>query len=243
MLQNWVPTIGAITLFEDDLAEAKAFYQRVFDTPPRFEDSNSVAFNFGSTTINLLKTTAAHDLIAPARVGTRQSGVYGELTISVDDVDAVCAHLRDVGVALLNGPTNRPIGVRTAAFEDPSGHVWEVSQDLPSRFMLLLRVPDGLHLSESERSAMHEGLDAWRADLTARGALVMESELLGGPSAREVRMRNGAPEVHSGRSVREAEPVTGFVIVECATLEEAVAIALRTPVAAFGTVEVRPFGF
>jgi lactoylglutathione lyase len=34
-------------------------------------------------------------------------------------------------VELLNGPLNRPWGVRTASFTDPGGHIWEVAQELP----------------------------------------------------------------------------------------------------------------
>lgn len=49
------------------------------------------------------------------------------LTVEVADVDAVCAELADLGVELRNGPQDRPWGVRTAAFADPAGHVWEVA--------------------------------------------------------------------------------------------------------------------
>jgi lactoylglutathione lyase len=31
---------------------------------------------------------------------------------------------------LLNGPVDRPWGVRTANFQDPAGHVWQIGQDL-----------------------------------------------------------------------------------------------------------------
>jgi uncharacterized glyoxalase superfamily protein PhnB len=58
------------------------------------------------------------------------SGARVLLTIKVDDVDLVCAELHKLGVALLNGPIDRPWGRRTAAFADPSGHVWEVAQEL-----------------------------------------------------------------------------------------------------------------
>jgi lactoylglutathione lyase len=44
----------------------------------------------------------------------------------------VCAELAAAGVALLNGPVNRPWGVRTASFADPGGHIWAIAQDLPS---------------------------------------------------------------------------------------------------------------
>jgi uncharacterized glyoxalase superfamily protein PhnB len=50
-----------------------------------------------------------------------------QLTLEVDDVDAVCAQLAERGVTLLNGPLDRPWGVRTATFRDPAGHVWEIA--------------------------------------------------------------------------------------------------------------------
>ena len=52
------------------------------------------------------------------------------LTIWVDDVDAACAELANRGVELLNGPVDRPWGMRTASFTDPAGHIWELAQDL-----------------------------------------------------------------------------------------------------------------
>jgi catechol 2,3-dioxygenase-like lactoylglutathione lyase family enzyme len=122
--------IGAITLFVDDLGVAKHFYQDVFDLPVYYEDEQSAVFRFGGVLINLLDVSAAAELIAPARVGTSDAATRSQLTIDVTDVDAVCATLRERGVALLNGPMNRPWGIRTAAFADPSGHVWEIAQEL-----------------------------------------------------------------------------------------------------------------
>jgi len=33
-------------------------------------------------------------------------------------------------VGLLNGPVDRPWGMRTASFTDPGGHIWELAQSL-----------------------------------------------------------------------------------------------------------------
>ena len=46
--------------------------------------------------------------------------------------DAVCAQLRERGVALLTGPRDRPWGMRTATFVDPAGHSWEIGQRIVS---------------------------------------------------------------------------------------------------------------
>jgi catechol 2,3-dioxygenase-like lactoylglutathione lyase family enzyme len=122
--------IGVITLFTEDLDAAKAFYQAVFDVPVIFEDDNSAVVRFDNLIVNLLKTTAAHDLVAPAEPSGPQAGPRFQFTVSVDDVDATCTELAGQGVALLNGPMDRPWGVRTASFTDPGGHIWEIAQDL-----------------------------------------------------------------------------------------------------------------
>ena len=124
---SWPGRISAITLFVEDLQAARQFYAEVFGLPVKFEDDNSAVFDFGNTIINLLKTTAALELIKPATVATREAGSRLQLTIEVDDVDAICAELSARGVELLNGPMDRPWGVRTASFQDPGGHIWEIA--------------------------------------------------------------------------------------------------------------------
>jgi catechol 2,3-dioxygenase-like lactoylglutathione lyase family enzyme len=125
---SWPTGIFAITLFVEGLQAAKQFYLRVFGLPVDFEDDNSAVFKFGSTLINLLKTTAARELVEPAQVANREAGPPFVFTIKVDDVDAMCTELTARGVELLNGPMDRPWGVRTASFIDPGGHIWEIAK-------------------------------------------------------------------------------------------------------------------
>jgi len=61
-------------------------------------------------------------------VARREAGSRFVLTINVDDVDAMCAQLTGRGVELLNGPLDRPWGVRTASFTDPGGFIWEIAK-------------------------------------------------------------------------------------------------------------------
>lgn len=125
-------SIDAITLFTEDLAASRAFYAKVFGAAVIYEDDNSAAFQFDHTIINLLAVAAAPDLINPRAVGRREDGARAQFTVGVEDVDAECARLHELGVSLLNDPMDRPWGIRTASFLDPSGHVWEFAHDLPS---------------------------------------------------------------------------------------------------------------
>jgi catechol 2,3-dioxygenase-like lactoylglutathione lyase family enzyme len=116
-------SVEAITMFTEDLGRSKLFYQDVFGLPLVFEDEASAVFKLQNTVINLLKIPAARELIDPGIVANREAGARFQLTIGVDDVDAVCAELGRRGVALLNGPMDRPWGIRTACFTDPGGHI------------------------------------------------------------------------------------------------------------------------
>ena len=101
-MDAWPSGIRAITLFVEDLEEAKRFYREVFGLPVAFEDASSAVFTFGETMVNLLDTGAARELIEPAELSNRS-------------------------VQLLNGPLDRPWGIRTASFRDPGGHIWEIA--------------------------------------------------------------------------------------------------------------------
>ena len=126
-MATWAKAVNAVTLFTEDLDVTKRFYQDVFDLPVHYEDANSAVFDFGNTIVNLLQSTAAHELIHPATVASQDAGARLQLTITVEDVDAICADLAARGVALLNGPMDRPWGIRTASFRDLGGHIWEIA--------------------------------------------------------------------------------------------------------------------
>ena len=127
-MASWPSGISAITLFVEDLPVAKEFYGRAFGLPIHYEDGASAVFKFGDTLVNLLTIGEAPALIAPAAVAPPEAGSRFQFTIPVDDVDAMCAEIEARGVTLLNGPMDRPWGIRTASFQDPAGHIWEIAR-------------------------------------------------------------------------------------------------------------------
>jgi catechol 2,3-dioxygenase-like lactoylglutathione lyase family enzyme len=60
------------------------------------------------------------------------AGVFG-LPVHWEDADSAVFMFGDamVNLTLINGPMDRPWGIRTACFADPSGHIWEIAAELP----------------------------------------------------------------------------------------------------------------
>ena len=127
---DFAKNIFAVTLFVTNLGDSKEFYIKTFDKTSIFEDANSVVFKFGETMINLLEHGEAPSLIGPAAVASKESGSRFQFTIEVEDVDAQAERLSSLGITLINGPMDRPWGVRTLLFADPDGHLWEFAQVL-----------------------------------------------------------------------------------------------------------------
>ncbi|WP_309643351.1 VOC family protein [Phenylobacterium sp.] len=124
------PTFETVTLFAEAFPETRAFYLSVLGLPLVYEDEVSAVFEFGGVMINVLALSQADELVTPGASRGAGAGVSSLLTLLVDDCDLYCHMLVKAGVTLRNGPVDRPWGRRTAAFADPSGHVWEVAQKL-----------------------------------------------------------------------------------------------------------------
>ena len=120
-------TVSAISLFVEDVAQARRFYQDVFGVAVVYEDGVSTALKFDHLIVNLLATSEAAALVEPAPVGGADAGARFQLSIWVDDVDAVHADLERRGITGMVGPVDRPWGMRTVTFTDPAGHCWEIA--------------------------------------------------------------------------------------------------------------------
>ncbi len=129
MLSAFEGGLFAVTLVTKDLDASVDFYGTKLGLRLVFSDEVSAVYKCGQTMINLLSASAAEDLVAPANVAKANGGVSVSVvyTLRVSDVDAVVAELKSAGIELLNGPMDRPWGVRTASFQDPSGHTWELA--------------------------------------------------------------------------------------------------------------------
>jgi catechol 2,3-dioxygenase-like lactoylglutathione lyase family enzyme len=124
--QSFQQGLFAVTLFTHNLEASKAFYGSALGLTQIYTDDVSAVYRCGGTLINVLSDTQSAELLEPAKLGDPE-GVRAVFTLRCADVDAAVAELVACGVAILNGPIDRPWGVRTASFQDPSGHTWELA--------------------------------------------------------------------------------------------------------------------
>jgi hypothetical protein len=104
------------------------------------------------------------------------------------------------------------------------------------KYALMIWHPEEHSESPQEIDAWPEH-QAWLARIQARrvfGARLRPS------ATTKVRVRGGETLVSDGPYAETKDLMGGFIVVECAHLDEAIEIAAGHPFAAFGTVEVRP---
>lgn len=84
-------------------------------------------------------------------------------------------------------------------------------------------------------------IDAWVEDADKRKKRVTGDRLRPKRDARTVRVRKGELLVTDGPFAETKEVIVGFDILECESIEEAIAIAARHPMARAGRIELRAF--
>jgi len=107
------------------------------------------------------------------------------------------------------------------------------------RYLLLIGgEPDAAVTSKEICEA--EDAVAWAEEMTRRGVLVSGEVLRPPEDATTVRVRDGEVLLADGPYAETKEQIGGLTVIECADLDEAVAVAAAHPVARHGVVEVRP---
>ncbi|WP_033287970.1 YciI family protein [Amycolatopsis jejuensis] len=102
------------------------------------------------------------------------------------------------------------------------------------RYLLMIAGPEP---TEEQKTA---GCEGWSEDLLERGVLIGGGGLHPPSTATTVRVRDGDVLLSDGPFAETKDQIGGYVVLECADLDEAVEHASRHPAATYGTIEVRP---
>jgi hypothetical protein len=109
-----------------------------------------------------------------------------------------------------------------------------------AQYMLLVYEEEVDEAGQIERDQAVPWFLELHRSLREAGVLVNVKALRSPESATTVRVRDGDAEIVDGPFAVTKEVLAGFYLVECADLDEALALAARIPPASWGTVEVRP---
>jgi hypothetical protein len=108
------------------------------------------------------------------------------------------------------------------------------------RYLLLICGDDEAHTAMEADGSFVASCHAWADELRRRGVLVTVEGLRSPGDATTVRVRGDEVLLTDGPFADTKEFVGGFVLVECADLDEALEVASEHPAARYGAIEVRP---
>ncbi len=107
------------------------------------------------------------------------------------------------------------------------------------RFMLFICPEPGLQLSPEDKEELPAAVEAWATDLADRGIRLMGHIFEPIENAKTIRRRDDDVQVTDGPVARTREAAAGFNLLECQTLEEALEVSVRHPMAKHGSLELR----
>ena len=91
-----------------------------------------------------------------------------------------------------------------------------------------------------EGAKLTEDSMAYDRFLASRGNLIMAQALEAPKTAVTIRVRNGKLSSTDGPFAETREILAGFVLIEARDLNEAIGLAEKIPLAAVGSIEIRP---
>jgi hypothetical protein len=106
------------------------------------------------------------------------------------------------------------------------------------RYLVLYRAADfsgDYQLRPGELDALRQ----WCDDMAARGITLAGSPLAAAQEATTVQVKGGEVLRTDGPFAETKEVVGGFEVLDCASLDEAIDLVSRHPVAEYGCIELR----
>ena len=97
--------------------------------------------------------------------------------------------------------------------------------------------------SDEETEAALAGHRALQADAKAAGRFVEANQLMPPSSATTLRKRGEKVSITDGPFTESKELLIGFYVLECDSLDRAIAYAARIPHAETGAIEIRPIAY
>ena len=106
--------------------------------------------------------------------------------------------------------------------------------------MLVCR-DESIEFTSEHRANIGPEVQAWVSEMKLRGVRLEGDVLAPVDATSTVSVRGGEVLVGHGPRVEMAAPASGFNLLECADVDEAIDVSAKHPIARFGVIELRPF--
>lgn len=108
------------------------------------------------------------------------------------------------------------------------------------RLLVLVCRDRAIEFTAEDQTSIGPQVMAWVEEMEQRG-IRLQGDVLGPADATvTVRVRGEDATVADGPRIETTEPISGFNLLDCADMDEAIEVSTKHPIARFGTIELRP---
>ena len=108
------------------------------------------------------------------------------------------------------------------------------------RFLMLVCRDPSIPFTAEDRRNIGPQVQAWVSEMEERGVRLQGDVLAPVSETVTVSVRGGETHVDRGPRGEVAAPASGYNLLACADLEEAIEVSATHPIARFGVIELRP---
>lgn len=108
------------------------------------------------------------------------------------------------------------------------------------RYLMFVCRDQRIKFDDAQRARIGPDVQAWVEEMEGRGVRLHGDVLAPADAATTVRVRGDEVHVGHGPLVETSEPISGFNLLDCADLDEALEVCAKHPIARFGTIQLRP---
>jgi hypothetical protein len=108
------------------------------------------------------------------------------------------------------------------------------------RFLMLVCRDESIEFTPEDRRNIGPLVQAWVSEMEERGVRLQGDVLAPVNATTTVSMRGGETCVNHGPRIEMSAPASGFNLLDCVDVEEAIQVSAKHPIARFGVIELRP---
>lgn len=108
------------------------------------------------------------------------------------------------------------------------------------RFLMLVCRDASIPFTQTDRQNIGHEVEAWVSEMEKRGVRLHGDVLASVDATVTVSVRGDEILSERGPRIEMDAPASGFNLLDCADIDEAIEVSAKHPIARFGVIELRP---